>query len=271
MAKSAGRKQFKLNKYAALTLVALCAVVLLLSVGGVVAKYTHGDGGYGVAVAPNFYFNSDILTEAGESYKLNSGTKSISFTLRNHADQLRFSDDDIVYTVSVATEDTTVTLKSTEGTTSNTGTLSGTLTGTVKSDVTITLEGLEDGQAYTVTVVGKAGFTETLSAVFNVEKAEEGVFMNVNTSDGAYQLLTVWSETYTGKATITIPEGLIPDNTWEGMEDYTKETREITVDFTDTYTSYTYRFFVGTDYDGIEAISVTYGTDNQPALVAELK
>ena len=273
MAKGAGKKRFQLNRYAALGLIALGAVLLLASVGTVMAKYTHGNGGYGVAVAPNFYFNSDILTDSGESYKLNPGTQSIKFTLRNHADDLRFSDDDIHYTVTVTTDDTTVTLTPSVGSPSTSGTLTGSLTKAQKSDVTITLEGLEDGKTYTVQAVGKASFTETLTAVFTVEKAEDGVFMHVKNTD-AYKLLTVWSEVYVGEATIHIPEGLIPDNTWPGMEGYTKDTREITVTFdgTDTsYISYAFRFFVGADYDGSSEITVTYDSDDKNATQGEPK
>ena len=76
-------------------------VVLLFTVGGVFAKYIYNSGGMGLLSAKEFYFTSNLLTENTAKYVLNSKTTQISFTLGNNADKLRFSQDNIKYSITV--------------------------------------------------------------------------------------------------------------------------------------------------------------------------
>ena len=210
---------------------AVAAILTTLAVGGIYAKYVHNGNRFGLVGTPSFYFQSDLLMASGARYTLNSGTKSVTFTLTNSADDLRFSDEDISYTV-----------------TSDGGSLSvteGSLTKAKKSEVTVTLSGLEDGKTYTVTAVGVAGFEETLTATFTVESDAHAVYMHTDTSNPAFVVLTVWTKDLAGTVTVTIPEGLIPDNTDPSMRDFTTETRTLSFELI-AYSSVSYRFFVGT-------------------------
>lgn len=232
-------------------LVSLAAAVVLTAcaVGGIYAKYVYDRDRFGLVATPNFYFQSDLLSADGAEYKLNSGTKAITFTLTNSADDLRFSDEEISYTV-----------------TSDGGSLSvgaGTLEKGEKRTVTVTLTGLEDGKTYTVTAVGTAGFEETLTATFTVQSDAHAVYMHTDTSNPAFVVLTVWTKDLAGTVTVTIPEGLIPDNTDPNMRDLT--TGEESFAFTlDKYSSASYRFFVGT-WDKTTPFGVTL--NGEPAKV----
>ncbi|MBQ9784655.1 MAG: hypothetical protein IJW29_04055 [Clostridia bacterium] len=214
------------------------------------SKYvTESDGGRQFVTSPAFYFTSDLLVAGGKSYSLNPGTTEVSFSLRNYADLLRFSDDEISYTVSVAGDG---------GSLSETaGTLSG---GNVASQ-TITLSGLSDGGTYTVTVTGKAGFSQTLSATFTVLEDRAAAYWNVDASNDAYVLLTVWTENASGNVTVTIPTGLIPDNTCQGLEAVKTGDASFTDPTSlDADSSRVYRFFKTNDYSTANTFGVTVGS-----------
>jgi hypothetical protein len=57
----------------------------------------------------------------------------------------------------------------------------------------------------------------------------------------------VWTEKISGTLSIIVPDGLIPDNTWAGMETWktTEKTHEMTAE---EYSSYTFRFFKTEQY-----------------------
>ena len=82
--------------------IAIIAAILLISVsGGVLAKYIYTKNGGSLFSAKEFYFTSDLLTEDGAKYVLNSTASEVSFTLGNFGDKLRYSQDNIKYEVSV--------------------------------------------------------------------------------------------------------------------------------------------------------------------------
>jgi hypothetical protein len=147
----------------------------------------------------------------------------------NHADDLRYSEVEIAYTVSVTSKD-------------DTNFTDPQITGTLKqnetSDATVTIENLSPGKTYTITATGKGGFEKTLTATITVRSASSNIYWYVTTDDPVV-LLTIWTENATGKVEIT-PNGLLPDNTWAGMENWkTGESKKISVD---AYSSYTFRF-----------------------------
>ena len=218
--------------------IVLALIVLAFVAGSVYAKYVFSKNGDGTLTAKSFYFSSDYLTADGAEYDLNPGTTSVSFTLKNCADDLRFAEDDIAYTV-----------------TSTGGTLSaenGTLTGGEVNSEMITLSGLQPGKSYTVTAVGKAGYQQTLSATFEVLADPQEAYLNLSSTDN-YVLLTVWTRNLTGEAVISFPAGLIPDNTdpvMAGIANYNKDTFAYdagtltdAASFGAAYSSHTYRFF----------------------------
>lgn len=208
--------------------------------------------------AKSFYFESDYLTEDDHLYKINSGTESIKFTLYNYENDLRVSETECTYTVSVETDDDAVTING-ESTKNATITVDA-----VKTDTAVTLGGLDNGYEYTVTVTANAGYEKTLGAIFSVAPDKVGLFMNVNASNAEYVILTVWSENISGDVTVSVPAGLIPDTTDPIMKDITNYTDgEYTAfEFTDSesfaavYSSHAYRFFKTDDYDADSAITV---------------
>lgn len=242
------------SKRTLLTSLAAAVVLTACAVGGIYAKYVYDRDRFGLVGTPSFYFQSDLLMAGGARYTLNSGTKSVTFTLTNSADDLRFSDEDISYTV-----------------TSDGGSLSvmeGTLTKKIKSEDTVTLSGLEDGKTYTVKAIGKAGFEETLTATFTVQSDAHAVYMHTDTSNPTFVVLTVWTKDLSGTVTVTIPEGLIPDNTDPSMEKFTTETRQFQFRL-EKYSSVSYRFFVGR-WDKTTQFGVTLkndGTETHTAVV----
>lgn len=213
--------------------------LLIFALNHAYAQYVYSKSGADSVVARAFYFESNYLTEDGAEYILSPGTDSVSFELQNHADALRISTDEIGYTLTVTGEGAAVN--------DPTG---GKLTGGVISDATVTVSGLKSGVTYTVTAVGSAGYEKTLSATFTVESAATRVFKKLERS-GAFVTLTVWTEDTTGTASVSFPEGLVPDATdgalaavanYDGGT-YAAGAFTDAESFTVPYASRSYRFF----------------------------
>lgn len=236
-------------------LIVLVMLLLAAAVWGVSAKYIYQSESKGLAHAGEFYFTSDMLTaEGGKTYPLNSGTTTVSFYLRNY-EGLNLSDLDINYTVTVEPAD--------EVTVEN---ASGTLKAGEESDQKIVLLGLQKGTKYTVIATGKNGYSETLSATFDI-KADAGVYKNTRYF-GDYLLLTVWAEGVAGTVSITVPAGLIPDATdpvlatlyTDGIYDGTNFSYDLGVG-----ESKAFRFFIESGYESnfsdTTELEVTEGGD----------
>ena len=226
------------------TVVMLSLILAFLMVGTVYAKYIYATTGKNLLAAKEFYFTSNLLTEAGGSYKLNANTTSISFTLSNSFDELRISEVGITCTVNVAAQgadEPTVTF-------SDGKTL---LTGNIKDQTTVTLSNLQKGGVYTVTAIGAGGYEQTLQATFSVSPNENYIHYHLDTHDPAYVLLTVWTGNVSGNLSVSVPAGLIPDNTDPKLRNiynyqdgsYTAFQITDTESFAKVYSSLTYRFF----------------------------
>lgn len=242
---------FKLsNRYKRIIIVAVAAL-LTITLGGVMAKYVHDNGGTFSLSSKEFYFTSDLLKESTAKYVLNAQTTEIAFTLANSADELRYSEDDIQYSVTVERKNAgalpTVTYSDGERV----------LKGGGVDKTTVTLQNLERGETYTVTVTGRAGYKQTLSAEFVISDNEENVYKYLDTQDAAFVLLTVWTDNVDGSLIIeTNKEGLIPDNTDPALRSASNYKDGVyktmvgedaitdAVNFTAGYSSYTYRFFI---------------------------
>ena len=239
----------KLNKWLCLAIAAVI-VVSACSVGVAYARYVRGDSKNVSVKSPEFYFTSDLLSETGANYSLNYGTTSISIVLKNHADNLRWSEDDVNYTIELKEEgsDTFIAF------------LSGTIANTASNSVTIDFTNkLENGKKYVVTAIGTAGYKQTQTATFEVQAHAPEIYMHSEgtlSSTMPYVLLTVWTKNYsTSNVVIDFPAGLIPDNTWPGMSAVYSVDGKFTVGL-GAYSSNTYRFFKDVGYSG-GAITVT--------------
>lgn len=232
------------GRYSICILLVSCALVL---VGGVTAKYINVREGQNVIAAKEFYFTSNLLADTGKEYQLNASATEISFTLGNNEDELRYSEDEISYTVEVDNGATLKILDATEGILEN---------GKVSVD-NIKLSGLERGKTYTVTAVGKAGYIKTLKATFKVTDNNENLYKYLDTTNGAYVLLTVWADNLKGNVSVEFPEGLIPDNTdpiMRNVVNYSDASYKAAAfgdekNYVTEFASYTYRFFKDTAGD----------------------
>lgn len=214
-------------------IVYLFALLAILSgiVVNVVSKYVRTNKEQAYVQAQEFYFESDLLTEEGKEYELASETKEVVINLRNYADELRFSQGDIEVVFEV-TESGNVVKKI--------------------EDVFLGGDFYEDdfsfiveyGKTYEVTATGSCGFEKVLKGTFIITDVDETLYKRVEQTN-EYVELTVWTKNLTGVVEISIPDGLIPDNTNDILTnaktgDAKFEDRK---NFEDAYSSYTYRFF----------------------------
>lgn len=227
-------------------------VLLVLLIGAVIGRYQrqlHSD----VSVrAKEFYFTSDFLD--GETHTLAPGSTEVTFTLSNHADELRFSEVDIDYTVTVNVEQAAGgsgggTAGTSDGgaennevsMTSGTGKLAK---GSV-NDTEVTISNLQAG-TYVITAVGTGGYSKTLTAKIVVPAKEGKLYYHLENAAGEYKLLTVWNEgDVSGEVTITYTG--IPDNTNPNMSDWVTGTDIAQMVSVDPHVSKVFRFFNGSN------------------------
>ncbi len=205
----------------------VCLVLLVALIGAAIARYQRAFRSEGSVRAQEFYFTSDFLD--GGTHTLAPGSTSVTFTLGNHADELRFSEMDITYEVTV----------------NNGATVeqpNGTLAKNTKADAAITISNLQAG-TYTVTAVGTGGYSKTLTATIVVPAETAQLYQHQDSVPGEYLLLTVWNEG-DKPGTVTVTYTGIPDNTNPNMTDWrTNSTQTVTLE---PHTSKVFRFFGGT-------------------------
>ncbi len=214
----------------------LCA----LMVGMLAAKYLNEKSSDGLVRAKNFYFTSNLLD--GKKHILAPGSTSVTFTLGNHEDDLRYSEVDIEYEYTITADD---------GTTTKTG--NGKLENGSVKDAEVTISDLQPGGTYIVNAVGTGGYSKTLTATIVVPEEAAQLYQRQDNSTGEYILLTVWNEgDKMGNVTITYTG--IPDNTNPKMTTWRKDASH-TVEI-EPHESKVFRFFSGTvtvtDEDGRE-------------------
>ncbi len=222
-----GRKAKKNPAGVAVAALAVSLVLLVVLVSTAVGRYQHELSSDGTVRAKEFYFTSDFLD--GKTHTLAPGSTQVSFTLGNHADELRFSEVDVAYKVTVEPAGG-VTVENS----------SGTLTKNAQSDSTVTITGLQPG-TYTVTATGTGGYSKTLTAEINVLSGGRKLYYHLET--GEYTLLTVWNEG-NEDGTVTITYTGIPDNTNPNMTAWsTNATQAVQIK---AHESKVFRFFGGT-------------------------
>ncbi len=230
---------------------AACIILIAVLAGTVIGRYRRQFNSYGSVRALNFYFTSDFLD--GSNHPIAPGTTEFSFTLSNHADDLRYSEMDITYTVEVTKEDgsevsgVNIEINGVQGSEGKMLTNNNTVNDTVKISsltsgkyiITATATGQADP------VAASAGYHKTLTATIDIPAEGAKLFQNiVNTSE--YLQLTVWNEG-DEQGTVSIEYTGIPDNTnpnmgsWERSDAAGLKTVEnITIE---PYSSKVFRFF----------------------------
>ena len=227
-----------------LLILLLTMVLFATTVWGASARYVyHGVGTEGIVVASEFYFTSDYLTPEGAFYVLNPGNRQVTFHLRNY-DGLNISGLPVTYTVSVNGEERT----------------SGTIADGEAGEVAFTLPLLTPGASYNVVATGSNGYQRTLSASFTVKADAVGIYKHTQDC-GDYVLLTIWTQGVAKNASLTVPEGLIPDYTDPNL--HGKTTGNVIQANLGENQSISYRFFKTGGY-GSGEIGVTSGGSNVP-------
>ena len=197
------------------------------------------------ATAREFYFESDLLdgqvhqivpTEAGENGK----TASVTLRLKNHVDELRYSEVAIGYTVTVTEQGDTQA----EGVTidPSTGTIAAGEAKTGTHDVDVKISNLEAGKTYTVTAMTNNIYQKTLTGTIKVAQPDTGVYASVSDKI-QYLEVTVWTTDYAGTVELKYDDSLVPDNTDTKMADATSAGGTITDSSWGANTSHVFRFF----------------------------
>lgn len=241
-------------------LAAVAALALALLAGGLCAKYVSEASADNAALASEFYFTSDMLTEDGQAtYTLPVGTTSFSLELRNSEDDLRWSAKDISYTCAVTPSDGVAA----PAVTPESGTLAADSTKATASTVNVT--GLTAG-TYEVSASATAPFAKTLTAKIIIPSADNSLAVKIEDSSGSpYALMTVSAKEYSGNIALSWAEGLIPDSTQSDFADVNSNSNSGAAAGSKTvslgaYSSNTYRFFKANktqDYSTGSALSAS--------------
>ncbi len=231
-----GKKKLKIStKRVIISTIAVVLSLCTLTVGMLVAKYLNERSADGLVRANHFYFTSNLLD--GEEHILAPNSKdstdgtSVTFTLGNHEDDLRYSEVDISYEVTVD--------NGAEVTSGGSGTL-------VKGDINdaeVTISNLQTG-TYHIKAVGKGGYTKTLTATIVVPEKETKIYYHIDDSADEYTLLTVWNEG-DKEGSVTIKYKGIPDNTNPDMTTWLKDEEHSAL--IEPHESKVYRFFDATE------------------------
>lgn len=185
--------------------IGLLLIVSLLAFNGyTLAKYIFGHEQEAVFVAKDFYFESDLLKSTDVTipqYILQTGVNDITFVLKNHPDELRTSEVDIAYSVTLKKDGD-----------SNPVTKTGTLEIDEKNE-TIYFDNLAPG-TYTVTAEATAPYAKTLRAEFVVTGMDNNIRWKVNdNAQSPFLQLIVQTADSDGDILISWPNGVVPDNT----------------------------------------------------------
>ena len=228
-----GKESGTVKAYIGILVCVLAIALFFLLIGNVVSKYVYKNNGQGVALAHEFYFDSDCLTEEGKEYILSSGCPSVDVALRNFPDELRFATTEITYVLTVKEKGSDEVLMQ----------KTGSLAANKKSEAAESIP-VQSGKTYEVTAHGDGGFIRTLKATFKVLPENAGIYKYVDDYD-EYVVLTVWSENITGNVGITFPASLLPDNTDDVMSGALYNDGKVTDsdNFQKAYSSHSYRFF----------------------------
>ncbi len=231
-------------------LILLCVLSVFI-LAGVTAMYIQKTDKNDVAVAKEFYFKSDLLD--GNTHTIaptDSGTGSITITLMNHEDALRYSEVDIEYTVSVKEDAGSDSTASSNGDKSSItiDEATGTISKDDVNDKAVTISGLQPGRTYTVTATTNNTYSKTLTGTIKVNAIDSALHASV-ADKTQYIEVNVWSvDTAHEDVTLTYCAGLIPDNTdslMAGANTVSDEGAEssISAGKLDKNTSHMFRFF----------------------------
>lgn len=257
-------------------------VLFCLCIGGismVSAKYIkQNDTKNNSATAKEFYFESDLLD--GKEHEVIAtkdadgiATASVTIRLKNYADELRYSETEIQYEVSVTEK------KSDEGTDTDSNEQSedsnivitgekGTIAAEAKNHADVTLSNLEAGKTYVVTAATNNIYQKTLTGTIKVVAPDDTLYASVR-DNTQYIEVTVWTTDYAGNVTLKYDNyTLLPDNTDTKMRDILTTNDTFYEGNWEANTSHVFRFF---KTDETKKYQVEIDDDNKEVTVSEAK
>lgn len=228
-------------------------IVSILLSSGTMALFLRTNSFSGTVNAKEFYFESDLLDTTNPNYELNAGTKSISFTVMNYEDELRYSKTDINVVVEISNgsldEFNTVLIKET------------TLEKENLSKATFTIYNLEDGQEYKIVVKGTSGYEKELKATFTVRNKENLIYKYIDNSDPNFLYITIWSTFQTGNVKVSYNnENMVPDKTWPLSKDIALNATTFNV-VVEENSSYVFRFIKKSEFSQTDLSSISITLD----------
>ena len=232
-------------------------VLFCLCIGGismVSAKYIkQNNTKNNSATAKEFYFESDLLD--GKEHEVvatkaadGTATASVTIRLKNYADELRYSETEIQYEVSVTEKnsdegtDTDPNEQSEDSNIVITGD-TGTIDAGAKNHADVTLSNLEAGKTYVVTAATSNIYQKTLTGTINVVAPDDTLYAYVR-DNTQYIEVTVWTTDYAGEVTLKYDnKTLLPDNTDTKMRDVSTTNATFYQGSWEANTSHVFRFF----------------------------
>ncbi len=199
------KSRFNFNKL-------LLLIIPIVFLTGSVAKYIKEKNTELVYEAKSFYFESDLLSNNTKplAYTYDIGNDEITFNLKNNIDELRYSDVDIKYTVSITDIQGNQVRDKNGDMIEN---IDGKLSNNSIDSEKITFENLPAGK-YIVVATANEPYEKTLQASFVLKSRNDSIEYNVSDSANSTVLqLTVRTTDYKGNVKITWPTDIVPDNT----------------------------------------------------------
>lgn len=190
----------------------LLILIPIFAIGMTVASYVQKKYSDTVYTAESFYFESDLLSDNTNpsAYTYEIGKNEILIQLTNNIDDLRYSEVDIKYAVTITDSNGNEVLDKDGNKISEiTGTL---LKDSINSNV-VSFSNLNSG-VYIVTAKAIKPYTKVLQANFVITEKNNEIIYQVNDSiNSPVVQLTVMSKDYNGNIKINWPEGVAPDST----------------------------------------------------------
>ncbi len=187
-------------------------LVSLILMGKVAAKYFIERKKETLYTAGAFYFESDLLTNTSsiKTYTYKEGTNEIELVLTNNIDDLRYSEVDIFYKVTITDLNGGAITDKDEN---NISEILGKLEkGKIDSQI-VKFSNLKTG-SYIVNAISTAPYEKSLKANFVITDRDDDIQFNVKDAiNSPVAQLTISTKDYNGNIKITWPKGITPDNT----------------------------------------------------------
>ena len=241
LTKIKAKLNIKSRRQLILLIILTVTLVSSLTLGAItLARYISEKNSDGLLTPEKFYFESNLLSEAGAEY--NIGTDSITFDLKSYVDSLRTSEVDITYSVAITCTDGSVSIPDGVNTA---GTLSS-----GASKVTVQYNGLPLGKTYTVTASATAPYTKSISATFTLPNENDAVIMTRTQDEtGFISYLTLKTGNIAKSGVILWQNGYVPYNAYEPMKNAGGSSHNVTLEPNSTYVFSFFKSQLSTEYD----------------------